>query len=259
MSFTRIDQLKARLDARRPLPATTLASLREDLILRWTYHSNAIEGNTLTLNETKVVLEGITVGGKSLREHFEVINHRDAIFYVEDLVRTQETLSEWQIRNLHQLVLKNIDNAQAGRYRTVDVKIAGARQDPPPHYRVAERMAELLDWHRHAAESLHPVARAAAIHTRLVLIHPFSDGNGRTARLVLNLELLKSGYWPVVLPVEARLRYYEALDAAWDNDQPGDLTPITDLIADYLEQGLDQLVAFLNGVRQRPEPDTHSR
>ena len=249
MKFTCIDQLKARLDAHRPLPAATLASLREDLILRWTYHSNAIEGNTLTLNETKVVLEGITIGGKSLREHFEVINHKDAILYVEDLVRDQEVLSEWQIKNLHQLVLKNIDNAQAGRYRTVDVKIAGARHDPPPHYRIAEQMAEFLDWYRHMAGSLHPVVRAAVVHTRLVLIHPFIDGNGRTARLLLNLELLKSGYWPVVLPVTARLRYYEALDAAWDNDQPGDLTPITDLIAEYVEQELGELVDFLNGVR----------
>jgi Fic family protein len=249
MKFTCIDQLKARLDAHRPLPAATLASLREDLILRWTYHSNAIEGNTLTLNETKVVLEGITIGGKSLREHFEVINHKDAILYVEDLVRDQEVLSEWQIKNLHQLVLKNIDNAQAGCYRTVDVKIAGARHDPPPHYRIAEQMAEFLDWHRHTAGSLHPVVRAAVVHTRLVLIHPFIDGNGRTARLLLNLELLKSGYWPVVLPVTARLRYYEALDAAWDNDQPGDLTPITDLIAEYVEQELGELVDFLNGVR----------
>ena len=247
--FSRIDQLKACLDAHRPLPAATLASLREDLMLRWTYHSNAIEGNTLTLNETKVVLEGITIGGKSLREHFEVINHRDAILYVEDLVRSQAALSEWQIRNLHQLVLKNIDNTQAGCYRTVEVKIAGARHDPPPHYRVAEQMADFLGWHQHMAGSLHPVARAAAVHTRLVLIHPFIDGNGRTARLLLNLELLKSGYWPVVLPGEARLRYYEALDVAWDTDQSGDLMPITALIAEYLEQELDKLVAFLTGVR----------
>ncbi|MBK8536759.1 MAG: Fic family protein [Candidatus Competibacteraceae bacterium] len=249
MTFTRIDQLKAQLDAHRPLPAATLASLREDLILRWTYHSNAIEGNTLTLNETKVVLEGITIGGKSLREHFEVINHRDAILYVEDVVRGQESFSEWQIKNLHRLVLKNIDHEQAGRYRTIDVKIAGARHDPPPHYRVAEQMAEFLIWYHHAAGSLHPVARAVEVHTRLVLIHPFIDGNGRTARLLLNLELLKAGYWPVVLPVEARLRYYETLDAAWDHDQPGDLTPITRLVADYVEQGLVKLIAFLNGVR----------
>lgn len=250
MKFTRIDQLKARLDAGRPLPAATLASLREDLILRWTYHSNAIEGNTLTLNETKVVLEGITIGGKSLREHFEVINHKDAILYVEDIERGQEALSEWQIKNLHQLVLKNVDHEQAGRYRSVDVKIAGARHSPPPHYRVAEQMAEFLRWYHAAAGSLHPVVRAAEVHTRFVLIHPFMDGNGRTARLLLNLELLKSGYWPVVLPVEARLRYYEALDAAWDNDPPGDLTPITHLVAEYVEQGLGELVAFLNGVRR---------
>ena len=134
-------------------------------------------------------------------------------------------------------------------YTAADVKIAGARHHPPPHYRVAEQMTKFLRWYHTAAGTLHPVARAAAVHTRFVLIHPFIDGNGRTARLLLNLELLKSGYWPVVLPVEARLRYYEALDAAWDNEQPGDLTPITDLIAEYIEQGLGELVAFLNGVR----------
>lgn len=130
------------------------------------------------------------------------------------------------------------------------MKIAGARHHPPPHYRVAEQMAEFLRWYETAAGSLHPVAHATQVHTRFVLIHPFVDGNGRTARLLLNLELLKLGYWPVVLPAEARLRYYEALDPAWDNEQPGDLTLITDLIAEYAEQGLGELVAFLNGVRR---------
>jgi len=131
----------------------------------------------------------------------------------------------------------------------VDVKIAGARHDLPPHYRVAEQIADFLIWYRRAASSLHPVAHAAEVHTRLVLIHPFIDGNVRAARLLLNLELLKAGYWPVVLPVAARLRYYETLDAAWDNDQPGDLTPITGLVVDYTEQERVKLVAFLNSVR----------
>ena len=126
MMFTRIDQLKARLDAQRPLPAATLASLREDLILRWTYHSNAIEGNTLTLLETKVVLEGITVGGKALREHFEAINHRNAIYYAEDIIKNEEPFSEWQIRNIHQLILKTIDDDNSGRYRQQNVLTSGA-------------------------------------------------------------------------------------------------------------------------------------
>ena len=129
--LTTIDANKATLDAARPLPTHTVASLREKLMLEWTYHSNAIEGNTLTLRETKVVLEGITVGGKSLREHFEATNHRDAILYVEEIVAKHELLAEWQIRNLHALVLKSIDSANAGRYRQENVVIAGASMTPP--------------------------------------------------------------------------------------------------------------------------------
>lgn len=121
--FEIIDDLKAKLDQHRPLSPAIVKNLHEDLILRWTYHSNAIEGNTLTLLETKVVLEGITVGGKALSEHFEAINHRDAILYVEDIIKKDEPFSEWQIRNIHQLILKNIDDENAGRYRQQNVLI----------------------------------------------------------------------------------------------------------------------------------------
>ena len=121
--FEIIDDLKTKLDHHRPLPLAIVKNLHEYLLLRWIYHSNAIEGNTLTLLETKVVLEGITVGGKLLREHFEVINHRDAILYVEDIIKKEEPFSEWQIRNIHQLILKNIDDENAGRYRQQNVLI----------------------------------------------------------------------------------------------------------------------------------------
>ena len=124
--FAKLDALKARLDEYRPLDKAVTASLHEELVLQWTYHSNAIEGNTLTLKETKVALEGITIGGKTLREHFEAINHRDAILMVEELVEKQRPLDEWTIKNLHQLVLKNIDADNAGRYRQVNVLISGA-------------------------------------------------------------------------------------------------------------------------------------
>lgn len=214
MDFSDLDHLKHRLDTLRPLPPALLRNLHDDLLLRWTYHSNAIEGNTLTLLETKVVLEGITVGGKLLREHFEAINHREAILYVEDIVRGQEPLSEWQIRNIHRLVLKNIDDDHAGRYRPFNVTIAGARHSPPDALRVPALMAALMEWYKQEAAVLHPVERAARLHVDFVGIHPFVDGNGRTARLLLNLELLKAGFPAVVLPVERRLAYYEALDRA---------------------------------------------
>ncbi len=129
--FKQIDQKKELLDSQSPLPKYTLKSLREKLLLEWTYHSNAVEGNTLTINETKVVLEGITVGGKTLREHLEVLNHREAIGYVEEIVQKEEPLSEWQIKNLHRLVLKGIDDVYAGVYRSQQVFISGASHIPP--------------------------------------------------------------------------------------------------------------------------------
>ncbi|HMO55754.1 MAG TPA: Fic family protein [Roseiflexaceae bacterium] len=231
--FNELDNLKARLDALRPLPPALLRNLHDDLVLRWTYHSNAIEGNTLTLKETRVVLEGITVGGKLLREHFEAINHRDAILFVEALVQEAEPLSEWQIRNIHQLVLRNIDDAHAGSYRSINVIIAGAVHRPIDATLVPAAMADLLAWHQRATKELHPVERAARLHADFVKIHPFVDGNGRTARLLMNLELLKAGFPAVVLPIEQRLRYYEVLDLAHTS---GDYHPFLALIADCLTQ-----------------------
>lgn len=210
----RITEKKTQLDAARPLPKNTLKSLQEKLFLEWTYHSNAIEGNTLTINETKVVLEGITIGGKTLREHLEVINHQDAITYVETIVQKKEKLSEWQIKNIHRLVLKGIDDEYAGVYRDEQVFISGANHVPPAHYLIHEKMKEMMEWYVEEGNSLHPIQRGAMLHAIFVGIHPFIDGNGRTARLLLNLELMKDGFPPVIIKVENRLNYYEALDKA---------------------------------------------
>ena len=210
--FETIDSLKNKLDAQRPLPPSVVKNLQEDLILRWTYHSNAIEGNTLTLLETKVVLEGITVGGKALREHFEAINHRNAIYYVEDIIKKEEPFSEWQIRNIHQLILKNIDDDNAGRYRQQNVLISGATNTPPDYTFLNDKMAQFIDWYNTEADLMHPIERAAKVHADFVSIHPFIDGNGRTSRLLMNLELMKAGYPPCVITVENRLAYYKALD-----------------------------------------------
>ncbi|MGL5675557.1 MAG: Fic family protein [Cellulosilyticaceae bacterium] len=212
--FEEITQMKEQLDSKRPLPEYTLKSLREKLLLEWTYHSNAIEGNTLTLQETKVVLEGITVGGKTLREHLEIINHRDAILYIEEIVRQGELLSEWQIKNIHQLVLKGIDEHYAGQYRDQQVFISGAEHIPPEPYLIREEMEHFIKWYHEEGIHLHPIERAALVHVIFVGIHPFIDGNGRTSRLLLNLELMKSGYPPIVIHVENRLKYYTALDKA---------------------------------------------
>ena len=232
--FEIIDDLKAKLDQHRPLSPAIVRNLHEDLILRWTYHSNAIEGNTLTLLETKVVLEGITVGGKALREHFEAINHRDAILYVEDIIKKNEPFSEWQIRNIHQLILKNIDDENAGRYRQQNVLISGATTNPPDYTLLNDKMAQFIDWYNTEAHKIHPLERAAKVHADFVGIHPFIDGNGRTSRLLMNLELLKAGYPPSVITVDNRLAYYEALDQwmAYGNTEP-----FIKLVADVVLDG----------------------
>lgn len=233
---------KARLDSARPLPLHTVASLRDKLNLEWTYHTNAIEGNTLTLRETKVVLEGITVGGKSLREHFEATNHRDAIVYVEELIIQQEALSEWQVKNIHSLVLKGIDNEEAGRYRRENVVISGASTTPPDFLHLSEEMQQLIAWHQQA-DQLHPIARAAELHTRFVKIHPFIDGNGRTGRLLLNFDLMKLGYPPAVIRKEDRLAYYDALDAACVS---GNHDAITHLVADAVERSIETYLSLIS-------------
>lgn len=237
------DALKAALDAARPLPCHTEASLRDKLALEWTWHSNAIAGNTLSLRETKVVLEGIAVGGKTLREHMEAINHRDAIACVENMVARNEALAERQIRNIHSLLRKGIDDAEAGRYRRQNVAIAGASTTPPVFLHLDDEMRSLIEWHRHAAGA-HPVVHAAELHARFVKIHPFIDGNGRTARLVMNFELMKAGYPPAVIRKEDRLAYYDALDLACVSGNHDD---ITRLLAEAVERSLNVYLDLLRG------------
>jgi Fic family protein len=241
--FEIINEKKARLDAARPLPKYTVKSLQEKLLLEWTYHSNAIEGNTLTINETKVVLEGITVGGKTLREHLEVVNHRDAITYVEEIVQKKASLSEWQIKNLHRLVLKGIDDAYAGVYRKEQVFISGAQHTPPQHLFIQEKMEKMIDWYHAKGIHLHPVERGAMLHAIFVGIHPFIDGNGRTSRLLLNLEMMKDGFPPVIIKVENRLAYYEALDKAHTTEDYSDFIA---LVKREAEDSLDLYLSAIN-------------
>lgn len=214
INYSVVDALKQKLDSFRPLRKEIVDNLHENLVLQWTYNSNAIEGNTLTIKETKVALEGITIGGKTLREHFEVINHSEAITFVEELVGNDAPLSEWDIKSVHQLILKNIDDSNAGKYRDLNVTISGADHIPPDALHVAGEMAAFIEWYKDTAVNMHPVERAARVHADFVKIHPFVDGNGRTARLLTNLELMKSGFPAMVLPVEKRLDYYIALDTA---------------------------------------------
>lgn len=212
--FSTIDSLKEAINRYRPFSKSLANSLHEKLIVEWTYNTNAIEGNTLTLSETKVVLEGITIGGKSMVEHLETINHREAILFVEDLISNKESLSEWNIKNIHALILREIDNLNAGKYRTENVVISGAKHLPPKHYEVSYLMQKLISEYQNDWQKYHPVIRATLLHGEFVKIHPFIDGNGRTSRLLLNFELMRNGYTPIIIKNENRSKYYDVIDLA---------------------------------------------
>lgn len=244
MDLTFIDELKNRLDSLRPLPAEAVRNLEEVYRVEWTYNSNAIEGNTLTLLETKLVLEqGLTIGGKKLREHFEVINHAEAIAYIQELLRQDQELTEYVVKSIHHLVLKNIAD-DAGRYRMVNVRISGSQHVPPHYTVVSEKMEELMKWYENQQGLMHPVLLAAEFHFRFVFVHPFSDGNGRSARLLMNLILMKHGYPPAIVKAAdtVRMRYYETLEEA---SVQGQLEPFIQLI---MECVADSLQAYLFAV-----------
>ncbi len=195
------------------------------------------------MNGTKVVLEGITFGGKTLREHLEVINHRDAISYVEEIVQKKESLSEWNIKNLHRLVLKGIADEYAGVYRKEQVFISGAKHRPLAHYLIQEKMEQMMNWYHTEGVDFHPVERGAMLHAIFVGIHPFIDGNGRTSRLLLNLEMMKDGFPPVIIKVENRLAYYEALDKAHTTEDYRDFIA---LVEREVEDSLDLYLSAIN-------------
>lgn len=213
----RIERKKAQLDALRPLPIAVVNRLRELILVEWIYNSNAIEGSTLTLQETRLILEtGLTIGGKTLREHFEVTNHRDAIQYVEQLAVRNEAITLFHVRQIHKIGLSQVDDASAGNYRSTQVRIAGAEHFPPEAWEVPTRMTAWGEWLIQSGQSTHPVVLAALAHHRLVEIHPFVDGNGRTARLVMNLQLMQHGYPPTVILRTDRQSYYRVLSLADD-------------------------------------------
>jgi len=237
-----IDLLQKRLNSLRPLPANTVKTLHEQFVLEWTYNSNAIEGNTLTLKETKVVLEGITIGGKLMREHFETINHQEAIDYVEEIVKQDKPLTQHMMSSIHQLVLKGIDDKNAGVYRKENVLISGADHTPPSYILVPDEMEKLVA--NYTQFKGHPLERAARLHIDFVKIHPYVDGNGRTARLLMNLDLMKAGLQPVIIRVDNRLNYYTALDKAHTSNE---LNDFVQLVVQAEEEALKNILALVDG------------
>ena len=227
---------KKKLDRLMPLPSSLVARLKNRMMIEYTYNSNAIEGNTLTLRETQLVIEeGITVGGKSLMETLEAKNHPEAIKFVEKLVETRSELTEDVILQVHKLIMSNVVE-DAGHYRTMGVRITGASFMPPPSLEIRPRMNELLKWLRENPDEHTPIELAAVFHHRFVQIHPFLEGNGRTARLLMNAILMKNGY-PFIAIVSNldRPKYLKTLMEA----DLGNTTAFVNFIARCVERTLD--------------------
>ncbi len=234
-----IDNLKNKLQQYRHLQSDKVTKAFE---LEYTYESNRIEGNTLTLQETALVVEkGLTIGGKSLQEHLEAINHTHALDYVKELVQDKTPFTETILLNIHKLILQSIDNANAGTYRKIQVLISGAKHIPPQPYLVPKQMEDFFIWYNEHKKSLHPVLLSAELHERLVTIHPFIDGNGRTSRLLMNLVLLQHGYPIAILKgdTQSRLQYYAALEAAQTKN---DKQPFYELIAANVKDTLERVL-----------------
>lgn len=236
--FSRIDALKEQLDRRRPLTVGELQRLQEEFLVEYTYNSNAIEGNTLTLQETALVLEGITIDRKPLKDHLEAVGHKDAFLYVQELVRDNIPFSETIIKQIHTLVLMDRPEDR-GIYRHIPVRIMGAYHTPPDPVIVPEMMGKLVV--EFAKKKLHPIESAALFHLKFEGIHPFVDGNGRTGRLILNLFLMQNGYPPINVKFADRKRYYEAFDSYYRDNNA---SAMIDMIAEYVEERLSQYISL---------------
>lgn len=232
-ALDQIDRKKQELDGRRPLTEGELERLNEEFTVEYTYNSNAIEGNTLTLRETDLVLRGLTIDQKPLKDHMEAVGHKDAFYFICDLVKDNVPLSESVIKQIHTLVLadKPMDR---GVYRRVPVRIMGAKNEPAQPYMIEPKMFELMQ--KYAADERNIVEKLADLHIAFETIHPFIDGNGRTGRLVVNLELMKAGYPPIDIKFTDRMRYYEAFE---------DLDEMARLFGEYLCKRLDQYLEVL--------------
>jgi Fic family protein len=240
MDFAHIDGLRNKLKTLRPLNEAELKRLREEFMIENTYNSNAIEGNTLTLRETALILqEGITIAGKHIRDHLEAIGHKEAFEYMIELADANSPVTERTIREIHALVLMN-DTKNKGTYRNVAVAILGTAQTPPPPYLVHEQMETLIADYEGLKQDTHIIEAVAEFHLRFEGIHPFIDGNGRTGRLILNLELIRAGFLPVNIKFIDRNKYYDCFEDYANKHTPDALAQ---LISDYETEELLKYIA----------------
>ena len=233
-----VDSLRAMLSEHRPLTPTEVEALREVFLVEHTYNSNAIEGNTLTLQETSLVLQGITIDKKPLKDHLEVVGYKDAFHYMEQLARQQSELTKYEIKNIHSLVLADRPEDR-GCFRSVNVRIAGALTEPVQPYLIEPKITELLADFRDWKDTMHIVERVALFHLRFEGIHPFIDGNGRTGRLLMNLQLIQDGLPPINVKFTDRCRYYDAFDDYARTSKPD---AMTSLVGEYLVSRLREMI-----------------
>ncbi|MFT6866350.1 MAG: Fic family protein/DNA-binding XRE family transcriptional regulator [Cyclobacteriaceae bacterium] len=235
-----VDQLKRKWAKVKPLNQTQLAKMKEFFNVENTFESNRIEGNTLSLQETHLVVnEGLTIGGKSMREHLEAVNHIDALGFIEELIVRKEDVTKRNLLELHSLILKGVDTANAGVYRSVPVRISGSRHEPVQPYLLDKLMEDFFLHYKSQKNRLHPVILAAEVHERLVSIHPFIDGNGRFSRLLMNMVLLQNGYTLTHIKGDtvSRLAYYRSLEDVQVNNNP---EPFYELVIDSVIHSLQE-------------------
>ena len=237
-----IEVKKTELDSRRPLTQGELERLNEEFLVEYTYNSNAIEGNTLTLRETDMVLRGITIDKKPLKDHLEAIGHKDAFNYMVDLVREKKELSESIIKQLHTLVLADKPEDR-GIYRRVAVRIMGAKHSTANPLSISDKIYNLIE-EFNADKETNIIKKLALFHIKFEAIHPFIDGNGRTGRLLVNFELMKNGYPPIDIKYSDRKAYYDGFDAYHENH---DLSAMENLFAEYVLERIEKYLKILNG------------
>lgn len=242
--FSRIDALAEQLGQRRPLSPGELRRLQENFLVEYTYNSNAIEGSTLTLQETALVLEGLTIDQKPLKHHLEAVGHRDAFLFVQQLVSEKVKISERIIKQIHTLVLMDSPEDR-GVYRRLPVRIAGAHQELTEPLKIAEQMQTLVA--EYGKLNLHPIEAVALFHLKFEGIHPFIDGNGRTGRLIMNLALMQNGYPPIDVKFRDRKRYYECFEQYFDNNNS---SAMVKMVAEYLEKRIVETIRILSPVEQ---------
>ena len=234
-----IDRKKKELDNKRPLTDGEISRLNEEFIIEYTYNSNAIEGNTLTLRETDLVLRGLTIDQKPLKDHLEAVGHKEAFDFVSELVKNNVPISESVIKQIHYLVLADKKDDR-GVYRKIPVRIMGAKHEPVQPYLIEPRMKQLLQDFNESTE--HIVTKLARFHIEFESIHPFIVGNGRTGRLLVNLELMKVGFPPIDIKFSDRIAYYNAFD---EYHVKHNLSAMENLFAGYINSRLDMYLEIL--------------